>query len=59
MKHAGLVTALLIQLIVSLTWSRITPVFEAPDEFAHADLIQRMADGAPRAIIPGTSNALN
>ncbi len=59
MKHAGLVTGLIIQLIVSLTWSRITPVFEAPDEFAHTDLIQRMADGAPRAVIPGTSGALN
>ena len=55
MSRATTLLALAAYLVLAGRWVVRTPVFEAPDELAHATFVQRIADGAPLPIVRGSN----
>ncbi len=52
-QHKAIATILIAFVLLSITYSVVTPIFEAPDELQHYFFVQHLADGEGLPIITG------
>ena len=52
-QHKAITTILVAFVLLSTTYSMVTPIFEAPDELQHYFFVQHLADGEGLPVITG------
>jgi hypothetical protein len=52
-QHKAIAAILVAFVLLSTTYSVVTPIFEAPDELQHYFFVQHLADGEGLPIITG------